>query len=137
MQKLPLEGDELLYSPQEDLSPVACNLLLLRDSFGLRSCINTLLRMWNPTGAQASVQGVFPPSYRGLQSRAAALLGERNLTGIKGGGGEFKRHTAKQTATLNLGERDDHFSIVFEPARPDPPHDCRPAGTPHRPTAAS
>jgi anthranilate phosphoribosyltransferase len=103
---LELEGDGLSYLPLEVLNPAAFELLKLRDKLGLRSCINTVLRMWNPTGAHASVQGVFHPSYRGLQSRAAALLGDRNLTVIKGGGGEFERHPAKETAVFGL--RDGH-----------------------------
>jgi anthranilate phosphoribosyltransferase len=74
LQKLQLEGDGLTYYPLEEINTAAFDLLKLRDTFGLRSCINTVLRMWNPTAAQASVQGVFHPSYRGLQYRAAALL---------------------------------------------------------------
>ncbi|WP_298260976.1 glycosyl transferase family protein [uncultured Litoreibacter sp.] len=102
LNKLQLEGDGLTYLPLETVSPQAFHLLRLRDTFGLRSCINTVLRMWNPTAASASVQGVFHPSYRGLQSRAAHLLGDRNLTVIKGGGGEFERNPAKDIAVFGL-----------------------------------
>lgn len=102
LRPLGLEGDGLRYDALETLSPAAFGLLALRDTFGLRSCINTVLRMWNPSGAPASVQGVFHPSYRGLQSRAAALLGDRNLTVIKGGGGEFERNPAKDAALFGL-----------------------------------
>lgn len=102
LRDLRLEDDGLTYLPLETLNPAAFDLLRLRDTFGLRSCINTVLRMWNPTGAGASVQGVFHPSYRGLQSRAAALLGDENLTVIKGGGGEFERHPAKETTIFGL-----------------------------------
>ncbi len=102
LQALQFEGDGLSYLPLETLSPAAFDLLRLRDTFGLRSCINTVLRMWNPAGARASVQGVFHPSYRGLQSRAAALLGDQNLTVIKGGGGEFERNPSKDTAVFGL-----------------------------------
>jgi anthranilate phosphoribosyltransferase len=99
---LRFETDMLRYLLLETLHPEAFKLLALRDTFGLRSCINTMLRMWNPTGATASVQGVFHPSYRGLQSRATALLGDKNLTVIKGGGGEFERHPGKDTAVFGL-----------------------------------
>jgi anthranilate phosphoribosyltransferase len=102
LSTLGLEAGGLSYYPLETLSLPAFNVLRLRDTFGLRSCINTVLRMWNPSGARASVQGVFHPSYRGLQSRAAALLGDQNLTIIKGGGGEFERHPAKDTAIFGL-----------------------------------
>ncbi len=102
LQATGIIGGGLYYSPLETLNPVALELLKLRETLGLRSCINTVLRMWNPHAAPASVQGVFHPSYRGLQSRAAALLGDRNLTVIKGGGGEFERHPAKDTAIFGL-----------------------------------
>ena len=102
MNRLGLVGEGLHYHPLETLSPRAFALLRLRDTFGLRSCINTVLRMWNPSGASASVQGVFHPSYRGLQSRAAQLLGDRDLTVIKGGGGEFEANPAKELKVFGL-----------------------------------
>jgi len=105
LNDLELEGDGLSYLPLETLSPAAFELVKLRDTFGLRSCINTVLRMWNPSGAPASVQGVFHPSYRGLQSRAAALLGDQTLTVIKGGGGEFERNPTKDAAVFGLRNR--------------------------------
>jgi anthranilate phosphoribosyltransferase len=92
----------LCYFPLEDLSAPAFDLLNLRDKFGLRSCINTVLRMWNPSDAAATVQGVFHPSYRGLQTRAAESLGQKTLTVIKGGGGEFERNPSKEMAQLAL-----------------------------------
>ena len=102
IETLGFAGGGLNYAPLERLSQPAFDLLALRDTFGLRSCINTVLRMWNPSCARASVQGVFHPSYRGLQSRAATLLGDRNLTVIKGGGGEFERNPAKDVALFGL-----------------------------------
>ncbi len=102
LHHLGLEGGGLSYLALESLSPVAFDLLKLRDVLGLRSCMNTILRMWNPAGAQASVQGVFHPSYRGLQTRAARLLGDQTITVIKGGGGEFERHPAKATPLFGL-----------------------------------
>ncbi len=99
---LDLAGPNVRYAPLETLSPMAFKLLKLRDTFGLRSCINTVLRMWNPSGAGAIVQGVFHPSYRSLQARAAALLGQKNLSIIKGGGGEFERHPSKDSVVFGL-----------------------------------
>lgn len=99
---LDLAGPNVIYSPLEMLSPSAFALLNLRDTFGLRSCVNTVLRMWNPSGADATVQGVFHPSYRSLQAQAAALLGQGTLSIIKGGGGEFERHPSKETVIFGL-----------------------------------
>lgn len=102
LKQLNLLDDNLSYHPLETLHPRAFGLLHLRDTFGLRSCINTVLRMWNPTQATASIQGVFHPSYRGLQSRAATLLGDWALTIIKGGGGEFEAHPGKELKIFGL-----------------------------------
>ncbi|WP_299368700.1 glycosyl transferase family protein [uncultured Tateyamaria sp.] len=115
-----LAGPNVTYTALEDLSPAAFALLNLRDTFGLRSCINTVLRMWNPSGAALSVQGVFHPSYRSLQAQAAQMLGQQALCIIKGGGGEFERHPSKTITVFGL--RDG--AHIQEPAEPIA-HDTR------------
>jgi anthranilate phosphoribosyltransferase len=101
-EAIDLAGPQVTYSPLETLSPEAFAVLNLRDTFGLRSCFNTVLRMWNPSGARATVHGVFHPSYRSLQAQAAALLGQKDLSIIKGGGGEFERHPSKEAVVFGL-----------------------------------
>jgi anthranilate phosphoribosyltransferase len=97
-----LESHGIAYLPLEVLSPRLMHLLRLRDKFGLRSCVNTVLRMLNPGAAPAAVQGVFHPSYRELQADAARLLGDARLSVLKGGGGEFEHHPAKDIAVYGL-----------------------------------
>jgi len=99
---LDLAGPLVRYDRLEDLCPEAFDLLRLRDKLGLRSCINTVLRMWNPSQARATVQGVFHPSYRSLQAQAAEMLGQKTLSIIKGGGGEFERHPSKDITVFGL-----------------------------------
>ncbi len=101
-QALALGG--IAYLPLEDMSPVASDLLNLRADLGLRSCINTCLRMANPAGAGASVQGVFHPGYRNLQEEVAQRLGDGATIILKGGGGEFERTPFK--AVSLFGQRD-------------------------------
>lgn len=101
-EALDLAGPGVRYSALETLSPAAFALLNLRDNFGLRSCFNTVLRMWNPSKAPATVQGVFHPSYRSLQAQAAEMLGQQDLSIIKGGGGEFERHPSKDITVFGL-----------------------------------
>ncbi len=85
----------IAYVPLEDLQPRLMQLLRLRDIFGLRSCVNTVLRMLNPAMAPVTLQGVFHPSYRELQRDAAMLLNQPTLRVLKGGGGEFEHHPTK------------------------------------------
>ena len=102
----------IAYAPLEHLAPSLFKLLSLREVLGLRSCINTVCRMLNPAGAPSSVQGVFHPSYRLLQSDAARLLGWSNLTVIKGGGGEFERHPGKDVAAFGLRNGADWEGVL-------------------------
>ena len=99
-----LAGPLVRYDPLADLCPKAFEVLDLRADLGLRSCINTVLRMWNPSCAPATVQGVFHPSYRSLQAQAAQMLGQKTLSIIKGGGGEFERHPSKNIICFGLRE---------------------------------
>lgn len=109
-----LVGPLVRYDPLAGLSPKAFELLDLRSDLGLRSCINTVLRMWNPSCAPATVQGVFHPSYRSLQAQAADMLGQKTLTIIKGGGGEFERHPSKDIICFGL--RDGAHILQTAPA---------------------
>ena len=97
-----IERNGIVYLPLETLSPALFRLLNLREVLGLRSCMNTVCRMLNPALAQASVQGVFHPSYRKLQADAAELLGWEGLSVIKGAGGEFECNPAKDIAVFGL-----------------------------------
>lgn len=117
---LALAGPLVRYDKLEDLCPQAFDLLALRDKLGLRSCFNTVLRMWNPSRAKATVQGVFHPSYRSLQAEAAALLGQRDLSIIKGGGGEFERHPSKAVTVFGLragAHIQEQFAPLMQEAR--------------------
>ncbi|MCW1931845.1 glycosyl transferase family protein [Pararhodobacter zhoushanensis] len=97
-----LARDGIAYLPLEAASPEALRVLRLRDVLGLRSPMNTALRLFNPGRAAASVQGVFHPPYRGLQSDASALLAQPNQMVLKGAGGEFERAPSKAIALMGL-----------------------------------
>ena len=97
-----LAAGQIAYVPLEQMSEPLFALLRLRDDLGLRSCINTVLRMLNPGVAGASVQGVFHPTYRETQTQAALLLGDRAASVIKGGGGEFEVHPGKALEAYGL-----------------------------------
>ena len=97
-----LADGQIAYLPLENFAPQALALLKLRDVLGLRSCINTTCRVMNPATADAQVQGVFHPPYLTLQAEASALLGQSQLSVLKGGGGEFERNPAKPIALHGL-----------------------------------
>lgn len=124
-----LVRDAIAYLPLEAFAPRALDLLHLRAVLGLRSCINTVCRVLNPALAPTAVQGVFHPPYRGLQQAAGALLHQPLLGIVKGGGGEFERHPAKDVALFRLvnGQPDELTlpALLPEPRRlsdaPAPP----------------
>ena len=110
-----LGSDGIAYLPLETFSPRLMALLQLRDVLGLRSCVNTVCRMLNPGGGPASVQGVFHPPYRELQADAGGLLGLSRLTVLKGGGGEFEHHPAKDIATFGLRDGEPWTGLTGQP----------------------
>lgn len=120
-------GDELArrrfaYLPLAALSPALNSLLTLRARLGLRSPINTVVRLLNPLDAPASVSGVFHPAYIEVHLAAAALLGRQRLAVLKGGGGEAERNPAKPVAAhLYAGTRSElilpAIQMPDEPAR--------------------
>jgi len=99
-----LGTDGIAYLPLETMAPGVMALLRLRDTLGLRSCVNTVCRMLNPGGAPAAVEGVFHPPYRELQADAGMHLGLDRLSVLKGGGGEFEHHPGKEIALFGLRE---------------------------------
>ncbi|EPX87730.1 Anthranilate phosphoribosyltransferase [Rubellimicrobium thermophilum DSM 16684] len=116
-----LDRDGIAFLPLDGFAPQALGLLRLREVLGLRSCINTVCRMLNPAGAAAAVQGVFHPPYMALQQAAGALLGQRRLGILKGGGGEFERNPSKAVTLWRLiggqPERTELAPLLPEPQR--------------------
>ncbi|MCA0044463.1 glycosyl transferase family protein [Celeribacter litoreus] len=107
-----LASEGIAYLPLENFSPELLHFLQLRQVFGLRSCLNTVARMLNPGGANASVQGVFHPPYRELQADASHLLGLGALSVIKGGGGEFECNPSKDIQVFGLRDGNPFENIV-------------------------
>lgn len=83
------------FLPLADLSPALNRLLTLRGLLGLRSPINTVVRLINPFNAPCAVDGVFHPPYIEVHLGAAERLGRPRLAVVKGGGGEAERNPAK------------------------------------------
>lgn len=92
------------YLPLQALAPALDRLLDLRRLLGLRSPINTAVRLLDPFDARAGIDGVFHPPYIDAHLAAAALLDRPRLILVKGGGGEAERNPAKPL-TAHLFER--------------------------------
>ncbi len=114
----------IVYLPLESIAPEIHALVGLRSILGLRSPVNSMVRLLNPLGAPASTVGVFHPSYRDLHRDTAALLGWRHLAVVKGGGGEFELNPLK-AATLHRLEggksEDDEIGPLIAEGRGERP----------------
>lgn len=97
-----LQQINICYIGLEDLAPDILELLKLRDALGLRSPINSCLRLLNPTLAETIVQGVFHPAFLKLQQEASVLLDQKQMAVIKGGGGEFEVSPIKPVAIYHV-----------------------------------
>lgn len=107
------------YLPLEALSPALNRLLTLRGLLGLRSPINTVVRLINPFDAPCAVDGVFHPPYIEVHLGAAELLGRGRLAVVKGGGGEAERNPAKPV-NVHLWNQGTGRAELTLPAQPEP-----------------
>ena len=108
-----LRARNFAYLPLAVLSAPLDRLLNLRRLFGLRSPVNTLVRLLDPADAAVSVDGVFHPSYVETHLGAAELLARRCLVVIKGGGGEVERSPFKALAAYRWKCCEGRAEFVF------------------------
>lgn len=87
-----LTNRNLAYLPLQVLSPQLQGLLELKSTLGLRSPVNSVVRMLNPAGAETSMIGIFHPGYDLAHQAAAELLGDKRSAVFKGEGGEAERN---------------------------------------------
>jgi anthranilate phosphoribosyltransferase len=110
-----LDAGGFAYLPLAVLSPGLDRLLGLRHLFGLRSPVNTLVRLMDPFDAAAGIDGVFHPPYIASHIAAAEKLDRPRLLVLKGGGGEAERNPAKPVAA-RLHRRGDAPMEIALPA---------------------
>jgi len=103
------------YLPLAAISPRLDDLLGMRRLFGLRSPVNTLVRLLDPAGAAASMDGVFHPPYIETHLGAAELLSRPSLLVIKGGGGEVERSPAKAVTAYRWQTGAGRSEFLFPP----------------------
>lgn len=110
-----LRSNGFAYLPLTSLSPALDNLLRMRRLFGLRSPVNTAVRLLNPGDATAGVDGVFHPPYLAVHLGVAELMARPRLFVLKGGGGEAERVPLK-SATGWLWDKTRGQSEIALPA---------------------
>lgn len=103
-----LNTENFAYMPLQVISPKLQELILLKPILGLRSPINTLVRLMNPFNAQATLQSIFHPAYRASHQQAALGLGYLNNAVIKGEGGEFERNPDAKTLVCSIKNGEIH-----------------------------
>jgi anthranilate phosphoribosyltransferase len=86
-----LDANHLCFFPLRHWCSALQRLIDLRNTFGLRSPVHTLVRLVNPLAAQTSLQSIFHPAYAENHQQAALILEQKNALVIKGDGGEFER----------------------------------------------
>lgn len=102
------------FIPLENFAPKLKAILNLRAMFGLRSPINTLLRVLNPSSAPYMMQSTFHPGYREVHQQAALLLNHKHMSVFKGEGGEIERDPDKECEVYSV--HDSNASMTTWPA---------------------
>lgn len=107
-----LDEQQLSYLPLRHFCPRLHEIMQLRPLLGLRSPVNTLVRMLNPLRAAASIQSVFHPAYGGLHQQADRLLQQPRSLVFKGDSGEVEVKPQADTRLLLLDEgREQELSL--------------------------
>ena len=93
-----LQDKQIAYLPCDVLHPEFQAWLMTKHTLGLRSPMNTLLRLIAPQGS-AGVQSVFHPNYGKTHQAACQLIGKEALI-MKGEGGEFEINPERTTQCI-------------------------------------
>ncbi|ETX09850.1 glycosyl transferase family 3 [Marinomonas ushuaiensis DSM 15871] len=80
--------NKFAYMPLSDIDSTLSNMMNLKYTLGLRSPVNTVVRMMNPFGAAHSVHGVFHTGYDILHVSASEKLKDPSVLIFRGGNGE-------------------------------------------------
>ncbi|TBR41774.1 glycosyl transferase family protein [Marinomonas agarivorans] len=99
--KQQLAQNNFTYLPLTLFAPKLAELMNLKRLLGLRSPVNTVVRLMNPTNAKHSVHGVFHKGYDTLHIGAAQQLKDPSVLVFCGGNGEAEVNPERQI-TLGL-----------------------------------
>jgi len=105
-----LHNHNFAYIPLGVISPELSDLMNLKRLLGLRSPVNTVVRMMNPMGATHSVHGVFHTSYDELHIETAKLLKDQSVLVFRGGNGEAEVNPERDVSLGLLKDQDVTWS---------------------------
>ena len=106
-----LNTDGLSYLPLQQFCQRADQLLQLRPLLGLRSPVNSLVRLLNPLEAPCALHSIFHPAYGQLHQEADCILGQPRALVFKGDSGEIEIKPQANTRLLFL-EGDNKTEIT-------------------------
>ena len=101
-----LDEHQLSYLPLRHFCYPLHEMMQLRHLLGLRSPVNTLARMINPLGADASVQSIFHPAYAVLHQQTDHILAQPRALVFKGDSGEVEVKPQADTQLFLLSDGD-------------------------------
>lgn len=101
-----LDEHQLSYLPLRHFCYPLHEMMQLRHLLGLRSPVNTLARMINPLGADASVQSIFHPAYAVLHQQTDQILAQPRALVFKGDSGEVEVKPQADTQLFLLSDGD-------------------------------
>ncbi len=97
-----LQERHFAYMPLASISQKLAQMMDLKYILGLRSPVNTVVRMMNPFQAPHSVHGVFHKGYDELHIEACEKLGDPSVLVFRGGNGEVEVNPERDVV---LGKR--------------------------------
>ncbi|RDL46008.1 glycosyl transferase family protein [Marinomonas piezotolerans] len=100
-----MQTHHFVYMPLNSVSPKLAQMMDLKYTLGLRSPVNTVVRMMNPFNAQHSVHGVFHKGYDELHVASSKLLEDKSVLVFRGGNGEVEVNPERD---VTLGKLQDN-----------------------------
>ena len=101
------------FMPLRNICPPLQAMIDLRNDFGLRSPVHTLVRLLNPLAAPYSIQSVFHPAYALSHQQASIDLGQPHSSVFKGEGGEIERRPEAMSKVYSV-----HAGVASEETWP-------------------
>ncbi len=112
-----IANNNIAFISLEHFSPKLKQIMELRSLLGLRSPVNTLLRILNPLSAPHLMQGTFHPGYRSIHQQAAIHLQQPHLAVFRGEGGECERNPDSDCEVFSVhhGEAsEEYWPAIFK-----------------------